>query len=66
MNSPNRPAIGSTGVIVVLTMADNAPISAKTMAAQIEVTVAIHRPKCINSGSPFNSSDAYVKKEKKF
>ncbi len=45
MKRPVLPAMVSTGVSVVLTMAISAPMTAKTIAAQTQATVVIHRPK---------------------
>lgn len=42
---PVLPAIVSTGVNVVFTIAIKAPITAKTTAPQTHATVVTHRPK---------------------
>lgn len=56
MKRPVLPAMVSTGVSVVLTMAISAPMTAKTIAPQTHATVVIHRPKWRKSGSPFKCS----------
>lgn len=54
MKSPIRPAMVSTGVNVVFTIAIKAPIIANIIATQTHVTVVIQRPKLRNS--PFKFS----------